>query len=185
MITYMTRKSMFRTAADLDTIELGATLKHTMLVLDELTGISEEHQNHPILKAWKGYEFALCIYGMVLSMEWHTQRGYADKSFFQFKRVCDELREEAIEYEEPWMFVPPPWFEDTDVLQAFRSNLVRRWPDRYGDTWAKVPPNMPYLWPIVDDEGGYTLRLSKEDKKHLKAGERKLPKAMKEKIANA
>lgn len=182
MITWMTRKSIGATAQDLDITRLGNQRRETMQILDALTGVkSPVPPNHPVLKMWIGYEFGLAIYGMMMSMEWHMNRGYADGVFWEFKRVIEALRvdEPGIHYE------PPPWFQDTDVLQSHRSNLMRR-DAQYNKTWKGTPALWPYLWPFVDDsEEGYSLMLSKSDKLRLKNKTRTLPKSVMERIANA
>jgi hypothetical protein len=57
---------------------------------------------------------------------------------------------------------------------------MRRWPSTY--SFPRNPKDMPYLWPIVDDDGGYTLRLSKYDRELLAKGERSLSKNILERI---
>jgi hypothetical protein len=43
--------------------------------------------------------------------------------------------------------------------------------------WENCPENWPYIWPKVDErfEGGYTLWISRAEKKMIKAGERERP----------
>jgi hypothetical protein len=79
--------------------------------------------------------------------------------------------------------VMPPWLADTDVLLSHRSNLVRRWPG-YAAVFPRTPANLPYLFPFVDDEGGYTLNVSKAEQQMLRTGARTLPKSIQKKVVN-
>lgn len=189
MITWMTRRSMGLTAADLDTPRLALQLKQTKLILDKMGGLEVEDipDNHPVLRMWEGYDIALCIYGMMMSAEWHMNRGYADKSCFEFFDICQEIKAALREEDQPTAFVSPPWFQDVDVLRSHRSNLLRRKHKFYSDVWTKIDEGWPYIWPFIDEdeEDGYKLMLSKSDKDRLARKERTLPKDVLRRIANA
>lgn len=178
MITYMTRMSIGATAQDLDTIMLGQQREQALLLLDVMTGVKEAEQ-HPMMWGWEGYEYFLGIYGMMLSMEWHMNRGFADKMFWDFERACKELKEPGAN------LMPPPWFKDTAILRSHRSELYRRNPDHYGDLWSVLDDDWPMLWPVIDDEeeAGYRLVISKEDKAMLGKG-RALPKDVLARVSN-
>ena len=44
--------------------------------------------------------------------------------------------------------VMPPWMGDKAFHLSHRSNLVRKLPERYGELWPDVPPDLPYIWPV-------------------------------------
>lgn len=79
----------------------------------------------------------------------------------------------------------PPWRDDLDLLRSHRSNLARRFPDEYPRQWANGDMAMwPYIWAFSDDDGGYGLFISKQERDMLKRGDRKLPKSVKKRIEN-
>lgn len=186
VMTWMTRRGPAQTAQDLETHNLRATIEDALNLLDKMTGVDVEEipDNHPMIFAWRGYEYSLAIYGMLLCLDWHLKRGQADQLFYEFHKTARELAEsEPGEH----FYKVPPWFYDTDVLRSHRSNLVRRHPETYRDTWKDVPVNWPYLWPVIDpeEEDGYKLMLSKGDKKRLREKTRTLPQDVLERVANA
>jgi Pyrimidine dimer DNA glycosylase len=180
MITYMTRKSIGQTAADLDVITLGQQREEALKLLDVMTGVKEE-EPHPMIWGWAGYEYFLGIYGMMLSMEWHMNRGFADKMFWDFERACKELKRG----EPDTNLMPPPWFKDVAILRSHRSALYRRNPDYYGELWSVLDDDWPILWPVIDDsDEGYHLVISKDDKAKLISRDRSLPKDVLARVAN-
>ena len=183
MQTWMLWRSFGKTAEDLDRNRLKLQLRQTWIIFDILTGGQDDHpkRNHPAVKMWEGYEYALGIYGMMLGMEWSLKRGYAEaEEFWSLYKGIKEIRKE----EPDFVFEPPPWMFDSDVLASHRSNLARRDPVTYGDRWDPCPINWPYLWPWPTGDGDYELRLSKGDKRLLKSGERQLPPGQLERIVN-
>lgn len=183
---WMTRRSIAKTAEDLDDRDLVDTIARAerlaqYFITDDPDTPNAEFDSGPLAKAWQGYEFALCIYGMMLCMEYHMNRGYADGAFFRFKALCEEYKSQF----PGAAYAPPPWFKDVDVLKSHRSALLRRDPYRYEDKWTQVPENWPYLCPVVDDDGGYKLFISKDDKALMRRGVRSaLPADVKNKVAN-
>jgi len=115
-------------------------------------------------------------------MEWHMNRGFADKLFWNFERACKEIKNGDPDVN----LMPPPWFKDVAVLRSHRSALYRRKPDHYGELWSVLDDDWPVIWPVIDEdeEDGYRLVLSKEDKDRLKSGERSLPKDVLARISN-
>jgi hypothetical protein len=131
---------------------------------------------HPSVWAWTGYEPALAAYVAAHSIE-AARRGY---STLGAQRAAGSLKVARRAEEMP--FVLPPWHDDLDVLRSHRSNMMRRWRGRY--SWAKTPTLMPYLWPKVDEDGGYVLLVSKHDKALLASGERTLAQPIRDRIEN-
>lgn len=181
----MTRSSFGQTAADLDNVQLNRCMTDTTIIFDILTGGVESHprENHPAVKMWTGYEFALGTYAMMFCMEWSGQRGFTGhKCFWYLSKAI-----KAMKADDPgFVYEPPPWFRDRDVLASHRSNLLRRYPLQYDDAWNNCPENWPYIWPVIDFDRpeGYKLMLSKADKERLRSGERVLPAKQKERISN-
>lgn len=181
MILYMTRISMLDTAADLYDDLLLQQIEEGYMFFLEMIGMSPEEPNEAnvaLSRVWEGYEIALGAHIAALCAEAHT-RGLPRNEHLDIKNMISQMRRE-----EDTPFEVPLWFQDLDVLRSHRSNLVRRWPQRYGDMWKGTPFNWPYLWPFSEDDGDYELMLSKHDKALLKAGKRSLPKSVKDKVAN-
>lgn len=181
MITYLTRLSFLDTADDLADQQLiqqhdeARNVFNSMVYDEPLEGLPA---NHPLRKMWEGYEVALAAYTVCMALEL-TKRGYI--AGLATNRVAGPVREMRRDYGVE--FEVPPWFEDTDVMRSHRSNLIRRYPAAYGAAWKGTPANMPYIWPIVTEDG-YDLLLSKGDKALLASGERELPAPIKRKIKN-
>jgi hypothetical protein len=178
MITWMTRASFTGSAADLKTDHLVQIIRDGCDMFGGMIYGTYEEQSpdQPAARGWYGYEVALAAYLAAASVELST-RGVMEISHLSLVESVRDLRRT-----ESATFTKPAWTEDTDVLRSHRSNITRRWPKLYG--WKGTPLNMPYIWPIVDDNGGYTLVLSKHDKALLASGERKLPTDIKKRIDN-
>jgi hypothetical protein len=132
----------------------------------------------PLLRMWIGYEAALAAYTVAAAATLVRYGVTVASRSLALSQTVAELRRD----DDPMPLVMPPWLTDTDVLRSHRSNLMRRWPDAYA--WKGTPTNLPYLWPIVDDEGGYVLKLSKYDKGLIASGDRVLPKTIAERIVS-
>jgi hypothetical protein len=183
VITWMTHKSFSRTAEDLDNPRLKLQMKQTCTMFDILTGLKPDHSKaqHPAVRMWSSYEYALGIYGMMLGMEWSFRRGIAEADeFWYLSRGIKETKR----FDKEFIYEPPPWMRDTAVLQSHRSNLIRRDEITYGDKWKNVPRDMPYIWPVVDKAGKYTLYLSRSDRERVRTGERVLSERYAERIVN-
>lgn len=187
MITWLTHMSYGKTARALDDRTLGHQRVEAFELFDALLGGGDESLlRRPVAKMWVGCEYALGVYGMLMCMEWTNSRGCADSLFFKFYNAIQEIKKE----EQDFSYVEPPWFRDVDVLRSHRSNLIRRqrehgtgqhYLDQFG---KKTPDSMPYLWPVMDDRGGYKLLVTKAEKELLRTGDRKLPSSTKARVAN-
>lgn len=158
---------------------LGAQRLQAESLLKTLMGAEDEWAKHPVIYMWKGYEPALIIYGMMSCREWTFGLGNADHAFWTFARRGTELIKDK-----QYRYVRPPWMDDKDFIRSHRSHLRRIDPGHYGDQWENTPENMPLLWPVVDADGGYELKVTKKDKELLKAGKLKLPKDIAARVVN-
>jgi hypothetical protein len=181
LLTYMTREKYGASLADLPTPQLHQVLEHSMLIFDHLTGVKLlANANHPTIKMWEGYEFALGIYAMMGNMEWTFKRGYADHKYMMFfYRAIKEMQSDDPEF----TYECPPWLGDSAVILSHRSNLVRRGAPK---VWNNCPPNLPYIWPVINDTPeGYALFISRADKERVKKRERAITdKALVKRIVN-
>ena len=181
MQTFITYKSWAKTAATLDTPRLGKQRIDVVVLAESLLGERDGHKQDPAAYMWRGYEYALCIYGMMICLEWSNNRRFVDKELFRLHELSVLAARRP--GHEPG-YVSPPWFGDADVMRSHRSNLIRKDAETYADRWPRTPENMPYLWPIPLDVGSYQLKVSKADKELLRIGERKLPVDIKQRVVN-
>jgi len=182
MITWMTRMSILDTADDLEPDLAFQTMSQGIKLLRSLTTEDGVYGNtRPEFRMWEYHETALAAYLVALEASLSTRGVFSfhhhrvRSTLFDFQRVNPEVQ-----------FESPSWWEDVDVLRSHRSNLIRRWPDQYGETWRRTPKNMPYLWPFIDREqpSKYRLFVSAHDKSLLQTGERKLDSSLRERVAN-
>jgi hypothetical protein len=178
--------SLFDTAEDLDIQRIALAAKESAELFNALCygeqpeSWPEAWERHPCRQMWLGYEPALAAYSSAMCVRMCQLGVLPDPSTFTLLQTLREMQHDG----EDVSFVAPPWMTDTDVLLSHRSNLVRRWPAVFGKTWKGVPPRMAYVWPFVDDSGGYKLMLSKHDKELLAAGERTMPTKILERVEN-
>jgi len=93
--------------------------------------------NHPAAKMWRGYEHALCEYGLSIVQEW-IERGYKDTCYDKIMNVLLELPYSGL----------PPWLGNEDFHAAHRSNLLRKDPVHYGQFGWTESNDLPYIWPV-------------------------------------
>lgn len=93
-------------------------------------------RNHPAVAMWRGSEHHLAAYGWFICEEW-KRRGYRDTLQPQFAKAMD-CRE----------FRPvPAWVGNEQVFASHRSNLLRKYPEHYGQFGWEEPDDLPYVWP--------------------------------------
>lgn len=183
MMTWMTRMSMFDTMDDLQLNQIALAVKEAEELFYEMVGLAPDDAEPapaPVRMMWAGYEPALAAYAVagmaVLTTQHRITSGIRS---IELANTVADLRRGDESYLE---FETPPWFNDVDVLRSHRSNLQRRFKHYY---WKNTPSDLPYIWPVVDDAGGYSLKLSKYDKALIASGERSIPKKTLERIDNA
>lgn len=188
MQTFVTFKDWARTAQSLNNKHCGKQRLEALQTMRQLIHGEGGYPHHPVNLMWRGYEYALGVYGMQVSMEWHTHRRFADTIFFEFKREIEFLRTQNPDV----AFASPPWRADADVMRSHRSNLVRKEKEGmvpegfYSKKFPGQSPDWAYLWPVVDkdDPSQYELRVSKADLQRIKDGERMLPANVAERVVN-
>lgn len=110
-----------------------------------VTGINPQSRwrNHPAVKMWDGYIWAIAHYMNLSIQEW-INRGKNNNM------VMHPLDVYVCKY--------PPWLGDEEFHASHRSNLLRKDPDHYGWFDWQESDNLPYLWPVFDNsEKGYHL----------------------------
>lgn len=93
---------------------------------------------------WRGYPAALAVYGLFMCSEW-MGRGYKDNLYWEIHAYRDKhfRRGRRVDL--------PLWMGDEDFHLSHRSNLVRKLPEHYGPLYPGVPPDLPYVWPIMEE----------------------------------
>lgn len=176
-MTFCTRVAAGRTAQDLTDKHLQRQLEHVFEIVLSLRGEGDLPERDPSVRMWRGYEHALCVYGMLQAMEYGQKRGLYTTRFWDLSEILEEIG---------GSYVPAPWMRDKDVMRSHRSVLARMYPDFYGDVWPGTPANLPYVWPFVDPEAenGYELFVAKSEQELLHTGERSLPKSIARRVVN-
>lgn len=180
MITWMTMGTYGKTAKTLEREDLEIQREEVLHIVNWLIEEDSDCDDDDlVLGMWSGFEYALCIYGMFICMEW-IRRGIVDEIFWKLGNICHELGDS---------YQAPPWIKDKDVIRSHRSNLMRYDPDKYGKLFKGTPENMPIIYPVIHygEDGepeGYNLYVNSEEKKLLVKGKRKLPSRIRERIVN-
>lgn len=178
-MTWLTRISLLDSAEDLALPQLALAQRESEALFNEMVfGDPDEEFGKaptPLVRMWIGYEAALAAYSIGCAAVLVRHGLTNGTRSLEIANTIEQLRSQ-----EDMPFEMPPWIDDIDVLMSHRSNLMRRWPEHY--SFRRNPVDMPYLWPIVDDDGGYVLKLSKYDRELMDKGERKLSKSIMERI---
>lgn len=176
-MTFCTRVAAGRTAQDLSDGHLKRQLEHVYQIALTLRGEGELGEKEPAVRMWRGYEHALCIFGMFQAMEYGQYRGLYTTRFWDLREILEETG---------GVYAPPPWSKDKDVMRSHRSALARMYPEDYFRLWPGTPENMPYVFPFINPEaeGGYELFVSKTEQALMRTGERSLPKSIAKRVVN-
>jgi len=92
--------------------------------------------NHPAVKMWRGYEYSLRAYALIVCTEW-MNRGFNDSCYGKIFH-CFDLAD----------YVMPPWLGNEQFHASHRSNLLRKdlvWYSKFG--WTE-PLTLEYVWPV-------------------------------------
>lgn len=141
MQTFLPQISFKESAACLDNKRLGKQRVETMQIMKALLLPEYGWKNHPAVKMWKGYEFALLMYQRAICEEW-SSRGFKDTCWLKTKTIYEQYC--PLPNDENKL---PPWYFDEDLRLSHRSNLVRKDASYYSKQWPDVKDNLPYIWP--------------------------------------
>ena len=136
MQTFLPFANFRQTAAVLDRRRLGNQRSEAKVILKTLLGESKGWINHPAVKMWKGYEFALTYYGICICLEW-LGRGYKDEQLDWFYRKREYVFRTG----------KPSWVGDERLHASHRAALLHKdlaWYSQFG--WGE-PPGINYFWP--------------------------------------
>lgn len=145
MQTFLPYPDYASSAAVLDDQRLGKQRVEVLQILNVLHDIPTESGkprgwgNHPAVRMWRGHELQLCEYGLIVVDEWKS-RGFAD--------TCYDKISQHLEWAEGGNMLKPNWFGDVDFHESHKSNLLRKDPKHYGQYFAGVRNDLPYVWPV-------------------------------------
>ena len=140
MQTFLPYSNFQESAKVLDMKRLGKQRVETMQIMKALLAPdSKAWQNHPAVRMWKGYEFALLQYQRAIVREW-TGRGYKD--------TCLQKTEELYAmYAKSAKKDMPVWLGHEKFHASHRSNLLRKKIEWYNQYKWLEPNDMEYVWP--------------------------------------
>jgi len=141
MQTFLPLADFSETASVLDRQRLGKQRVETMQIMKVFTKTKGGWVNHPAVKMWKGFGWALMQYQEAICNRWVTELGYRDtcldKTRETYYTLPSELQNEGV-----W----PEWLGDEEFHLSHRSNLLRKKPEHYGQFWDD-PADLGYVWP--------------------------------------
>ena len=104
---------------------------------EALTLIRHGWKNHPASKMWRGFEYQLSEYGLIVCNEW-KKRGFKDNTAVKIRSEQKKFKNTGL----------PNWFGNKDFHRSHKSNLLRKKPEFYRKYFPDVPDNLPYIWPV-------------------------------------
>lgn len=138
MQTFLPDRSFPRAMRLLDCRRLGKQRVEARQILNALAGRSRGWRRHPAVLMWKGREPSLRMYLRCAIREWE-RRGYKNTMRLPRRDLCSSRK--------------PAWLTDAFV-DAHRSNLLRKDGAYYRRFGWRVPPDLPYLWPVSVQTSG-------------------------------
>lgn len=154
MQTFLPYADFAMSAAVLDNRRLGKQLLENKQIMTALmTG--RGWVNHPVTLMWRKYEWALCQYHEAMYREWTYERGF--KSHTQ---TYDDLFD-IYERHKTWteQKVWPYWLGQHELHDAYKSTLLRKDADHYGQYFAGYDPSVEIIYPVPENEYRRLLRV--------------------------
>lgn len=157
MITFLTDKSFFITARQLDWRRLGKQRLEATQILRALEGDEKRRvdiqidnitisgrsswSDHPAMMMWKGHEVWLDLYRSIIIEEW-IARGYKNTMLFVPSGIIQKRL---------WGQTKPEWLSHDPLLASHRGNLLRKDFSWYGQFGWTDHPVEGYIWPYRTD----------------------------------
>ena len=144
MQTFMPFTNFGECAQVLDRQRLGKQRVEAWQIYQSLTDPDYGWKNHPAVRMWEGYEWALCAYGMAICEEW-IDRGYVDNMRPRFQHEFNRF---------DWMDQGriPYWYGGY-IHETHRAMLHWKDPIHYADLYGTFDPEITdYYWPSRDTQ---------------------------------
>jgi len=142
MQTFLAYSDYKLSAKVLDRQRLGKQRVETLQIMGSLiegTG----YVNHPATLMWGAYQCSLMSYQFAICREW-TSRGYQDTCLEKTIDIHAAFKHCSCGSD----YVPTPWWlTNHDFHLSHQSNLLRKDRSLYGQYFAGIPNDLPYLWP--------------------------------------
>lgn len=135
MQTFLPLPNYRATAQCLDYRRLGKQRIEAKMLLEILT-TDDKHPNwrhHPIVHLWRGYEYSVCMYGMIMCEEW-IDRGFKDNTLKWFQDKHAELKDQPYQY-----------FSE-ELRSSHRAALLAKDFIHYSQMSWKEKPVINYVW---------------------------------------
>jgi len=140
MQTFLPYEDFEKTARTLDRLRLGKQRveAYQILLTNNKVLMTDEKiawRNHPAVLMWRGYNDALCEYGITMCTEW-IRRGYKDtlKERFEGMRLVHNP-------------AAPAWLGNKAFHESHQSKLLEKNAEHYGKYFTDVKAGLPYVWP--------------------------------------
>lgn len=146
MQTFLPYRSFQQSAECLDNRRLGLQRVEALQILkiNLENNPSAAWFNHPCCKMWRGYEYDLSLYAMIIIETW-INRGFKDGCLAKLLALRDRYTNEMFDT----FFNRPPFIGNKDFHLSHQSNLIRKDPLIYRPMFgSKVPNDLPYVWKI-------------------------------------
>lgn len=155
MQTFLPYPTFEESAKCLDNKRLGKQRVEAYQILRVLLGIGKRNkngklawENHPAVKMWKGYEFALFIYTIKICDEW-VKRGYKDTIISKSTElISTKFANVHILCQNKMYNIPFYFIGQKDFHASHRSNLLRKDREYYSQFGWTEPDDLPYVWPV-------------------------------------
>lgn len=116
MITFHPFPDHYKSAQLLDYRRLGRQRQEALQILKALLGMVGSYKSIPAERSWRGYEAALCDYGIIICKEWRD-RGYVDNTGIIFEIIrFERLKCKPI--------INPPWIGNERYHSNQRAILL-------------------------------------------------------------
>lgn len=124
----------------LDMKRLGKQRVECMQIVNALEGKSQGWRNHPAALMFRDNIIALKLYHNLAIKEW-IKRGY--KNTMSLYPIDTDNQENVL---------VPFFIGNEQFHRSHKSNLIRKFPEYYGQLWPGIPNDLPYIWPTNKEE---------------------------------
>ncbi len=143
MQTFLPVPDFAESAKILDLNRLMAQRKEAYQILLALSRQRDGWRRHTATRMWRGHEYALSDYGLVMCEEM-LARGREDSVYGKLRGMQYLFRKTGLPY----------WFGDEAFHAAHRASLLAKSPEYYGQFGWTEAPGIRYVWPADPIETG-------------------------------